>query len=120
MATLGPDALRMGQSDTPIHVIALGAAVMAIQIGATGWWFARPTLPRRYVVLAGVGEIAIGLVLFWLAPGLHTRFPPPGIALMPHWAFWGLIGPTITGIGMIAAAIIYPTASRAHREAENR
>jgi hypothetical protein len=86
--------------------MGLAAAVLAIQIGAIGWWLAHPAWPTRYVVLAGIGEIAIGLLLFWFAPVLHGRFAPPGIQLMPHWALWGLTGPTITGIGMIAAAII--------------
>jgi hypothetical protein len=98
----------MGQSITPTHVLGLWVTVLAVQVVVTGWWLVHPTMPRKLLLVAAVVEIALGLVLFWLAPVVQGGQPPPGIQRMPHWAFWGLIGPTISGIGMITAALISP------------
>lgn len=112
IATIGPDVLRTGPSDTPLGVMALATLAVVAQLLTTYVWLRHDGLRRRYVVVVGFVEIAVGLLLFWQAPLLHGRFAPPGIQLLPHWAIGGLMGPAVTGLVMIVAAALHPGKER--------
>lgn len=93
---------------SPAIALLLGLVILGLQVGITAGWGVREGFPRKYVVVGGIAELLLGLVIFWQATIFHGRFAPPGEELLPMWALWGLVGPAIVGVAMIALAVIHP------------
>lgn len=107
---LGSAALMLPGATALVWLLA--AAAVAIQLGLTAALIAREALRRRYVVLGGLAEVAIGFFIFWQATILHGRFAPPGQELLPLWARWGAAGAALAGVAMIVAALIHARTNR--------
>jgi hypothetical protein len=112
-----PPPVTMFTSPVPAHVLALIAAMVALQLGITVAWARRAILSRGYVGFVAAVEVVLGASMFLLAPGFRGggAAPKPGdepIYLMPGWSVWGLLCLFFVGLLMIVAVIVHGSSSR--------